>query len=275
MTNPDPARFSSEEFALVLRKAAELQDRRRSAPGHVVSDGITLAEMQQIAREVGLDPALIAEAASLVRRPRADQPGFFRLRSEFFAERTLEGAVAPGQLGEVVHLIRDEIGKPGQVQQVLDGVEWSYNEANGSIHVTVRPREGRTRVEVMADRENEEAVIVGIPTFAGLLISILAPMSMGVDPQSIALGVGIAGGAHALARAAWMAVSRGWQRRISEVAERVAEGIAAIRATAQQADAPESGSEEASPRPQPSPGATADADASSPADLRSRWSAGR
>lgn len=266
MTRQDPGKFSSEEFALVLRKAAELQDRRRAAPRHAVGDGITVSEMQQIAREVGLDPALIAEAASLVRQTGTDQPGFLRLRSEFFAERTLHGTVAPGQLGEVVHLIRDEIGKPGQVQQVLDGVEWSYNETNGSIHVTVRPREGDTRVEVMADRENEEAVIVGIPSFAGLLFGILTSISMGVDPQSIALGVGIAGGAHALARAAWMAVSRGWQRRITEVAERVAEGIAAIRAAAAQADVASAGTGTPTARTETQPGTVPDEAHGPPAD---------
>lgn len=48
--------YSDEEFALVLRKAAELS-ARTDRPGFS-PEGLTLAEMKAAAAQAGLDPAL-------------------------------------------------------------------------------------------------------------------------------------------------------------------------------------------------------------------------
>jgi hypothetical protein len=53
--------YSDEEFALILRKTAELASRAES-PGSA-STGLTLAEMKAAAGQVGFDPALVEQAA--------------------------------------------------------------------------------------------------------------------------------------------------------------------------------------------------------------------
>ena len=56
--------YSEDDFAIILAKAAELSPEsssRDSEPG-----SLSLAEMESIAKEVGLDPELIERAAHLV-----------------------------------------------------------------------------------------------------------------------------------------------------------------------------------------------------------------
>ena len=107
------------------------------------------------------------------------------------------------------------------------------------------------------------------------LAGIVTVGATGVDPASISLGVLVAAGAHGLARLAWVAVSRGWQRRITDVAERIAEGIAAIRAATAGSEAQTSAADAPSPDPR-APGATPDTAPPADADLlRRKWSTGR
>lgn len=56
--------YNDEEFALILRKAAELENRAKlAAPS---SAGLTLTEMKAAAAQVGFDPALVERAARLL-----------------------------------------------------------------------------------------------------------------------------------------------------------------------------------------------------------------
>ena len=58
MTEP---RYNEEEVAAIFERAAEAQQtaRRHLPPG----EGMTLADLQEIGREVGIPPELVAQAA--------------------------------------------------------------------------------------------------------------------------------------------------------------------------------------------------------------------
>src|SRR3954465_9179063 len=60
--------YSDEEFALILRTAAELASRAEQPS--FSSNGLTLAEMKSAAAQAGLDPALVERAARMLV-PRA------------------------------------------------------------------------------------------------------------------------------------------------------------------------------------------------------------
>ena len=62
-------RFNEDEAAEIFRRAAELEQRQPQmmAP----RDGMTVAELQEIGREAGLDPALVARAAALAPETHA------------------------------------------------------------------------------------------------------------------------------------------------------------------------------------------------------------
>ena len=62
-------RFNEDEAAEIFRRAAELEQRQPQLMSP--RDGMTLAELQEIGREAGLDPALVARAATLPPETRA------------------------------------------------------------------------------------------------------------------------------------------------------------------------------------------------------------
>ena len=58
MTSDGSRRFTDREVAMVLRKASEIEEREGSAG----SGGLSLEDLQEIAREVGIAPEAIAKA---------------------------------------------------------------------------------------------------------------------------------------------------------------------------------------------------------------------
>lgn len=60
-------RYSEEEFALILRKASEIQlseGRPKGTPE--AGSGLTLQEIRSIASEAGIDPEAVTRAASVL-----------------------------------------------------------------------------------------------------------------------------------------------------------------------------------------------------------------
>ncbi len=66
---PSDRKYSDEEVSLILRKAADLQ-----VQGVARAEGLSLQSIQDIAREVGIRPETVAEAAAIVARGDIDLP---------------------------------------------------------------------------------------------------------------------------------------------------------------------------------------------------------
>lgn len=64
--------YSDEDFALILRKAAELASQAE-APAFS-SAGLTLTEMKAAAAQVGFDPGLVERAARLMAAGATESP---------------------------------------------------------------------------------------------------------------------------------------------------------------------------------------------------------
>src|SRR5262245_34484072 len=135
----DQIRFSEQELGLILKKAAELQE---AATGSRTSR-FSLAEIQEIAAEAGIDPVHVSAAAATVRA------GAFRPRhlllgapSAFRFDQFIEGEVDDDVVGELIDLARRELGLQGKVTEALGTVEWSARESFGTAYVTVTRRAG-------------------------------------------------------------------------------------------------------------------------------------
>ena len=85
-------RFNEREVAAIIKRASELQEVESIGES---STGMSLAELEQIAREAGLDPALVRRAASdLDTRVTDRQPSaFFGAPTGLVLERTIDGEV--------------------------------------------------------------------------------------------------------------------------------------------------------------------------------------
>ena len=228
MTEP-PAlpRYTEPEMALILKRAAELQEGASGAPSE-----LSLAEIQEIAAEAGISAGYVAQAAAELRRP-SRRSGWLGGVTRFHHERTVDGQLAPTGLGELVDVVRAEVGIHGEVSTVLGSLEWRGQDSMGVTFVTMGPRTGGTRIAVTAAR-SDQAVVVGITSVfigaaagvAGLLAGIQyadsALITSGIVAASWIAGTAIS------ARLLWRGVAARWRERAQAIGDAVADRAADI-----------------------------------------------
>ena len=191
-------RYTEQQLVEILKLAAERQEGLTSEP-----DGrFSLAEIQQIASEVGIAPAHIAAAAAEVAHGASPPPpsGALGAPTAFRFERWLDGEIPRSAIGELFDIARRDVGLQGQVSEALDTVEWRARGHLGASVVSVATRGGRTQISVYL-----------APTDAAALVA----MTTSVGGVGAAVGIGLALGTTAavagpLAIAATVVVSLGW-----------------------------------------------------------------
>jgi hypothetical protein len=86
------SRYSEQEMALILKRAAELQE---GSDGR----GITrsLAEINEIAAEVGIDASFVTEAVAELQRPTT-RAGWLGAPTRFHAEQSVPSKLTSGEI---------------------------------------------------------------------------------------------------------------------------------------------------------------------------------
>jgi hypothetical protein len=170
----DERRFREDEVQEIFERAASKEARGLPAPVHEA--GLTLSDLQDIGRQVGLEPSRIAEAATALDT-----------RPEVLSRRTVWGVpVAVGQIVELdraptdrewemlVAEIRRTFGARGRLTEAGGLREWS----NGNLHVYVEPTETGHRLRMGTLKGNAASVtamgVVGLGMGMVFLISLLA-----------------------------------------------------------------------------------------------------
>ncbi len=165
MTEP---RFSEDEVRRILSRAAALQE---AEGGPADSRAMTLAEIEQVAAEAGIDRALVRRAATelpAARRTPAPAPHpLVGAPTRIVEEREVPGTVPQDVHDRILDRVQDVVGVPGQINSTPTLLTWSAqlpNVAQRSVMVKVSSRDGRTRVRV---EENLGMLVGGY--FGGLL----------------------------------------------------------------------------------------------------------
>ena len=218
-------RYSEQEMALILKRAAELQE---GADGRGAQ--LSLGEIQAIAAEAGISPSYVTEAATELHHP-GPRVGWLGAPTRFHAERTVMAALSPSIAGELVDCARGELGLHGEVTQVLDTVEWRGQSPLGSTFLTLAPRADGTRIAVTSSR-TDHAVLVGMSGIGIGILSALGGVALAlsltdsaVAASAIIAGSGIAG-TIASARLLWRGVAARWERRTRALVDMLAERVA-------------------------------------------------
>jgi len=147
MSEPPPDRvYSEEEIGRILKRAASLQGKESSRP--VL--GLTLPELQQLAKESDIDPSYIAAAAlELAGASSADESGFFGGPLSLTIRRRIDGAVSEDAFIRMVSEARRRFKKSGTTGVVGSTREWSIdNERDQSASFSLRERDGHTELEI-------------------------------------------------------------------------------------------------------------------------------
>ncbi len=216
-------RYSDEETALILRRAAELQEtggRSRHAAG------FTLAEIQQIASEAGIDPACITEAAALVSAHERDRwAGLLGAPTRFRFERVVSGELPERAWGALVEEIREAMQRPGQVGHVAGALEWVHESGDRDwVRIGVTSRSGKTHIDLRARRGDEAAGVLSLSAVSGAMLALLTGGLLGLEATAGVFAVlgGGSGAGLAFGWATWKRLSAGWERRLSTLVTRLA-----------------------------------------------------
>ena len=156
MTDPSELagrRFNEKEVAAIIKRASELQQVESPSES---TTGMSLAELEQIAREAGLDPALVRRAASdLDTRVTDRQPSaFLGAPTALVLERTIEGELPADEYEALVLEIQRELGGVGSASTFGRSLQWTMRGvdrrrvSSRTVQVTVTPRNGRTTIRI-------------------------------------------------------------------------------------------------------------------------------
>ena len=230
MSNDDQKkkRYSEDEFAIILRKASEIQISGGGPSGRSSSGGLTLDEIRSIAAEAGIDPEAVTRAASVMGAMEWDErtglvakifggPGKFHLDCE------IPGRIPAEEMGRILGEIRRAAEHQGEATEILGGVEWKTVGELSAINVNISPRGDSTSIQVVGNRDAAGGVTFIFP-MAGAAI-LVGAIGATVEPESIAaissLITGILGAGFLTARTLWVMGTSKFRKRLTRLMDAV------------------------------------------------------
>lgn len=230
-----PRRYSEKEVAILLRRATEIQQTDPSSPD---SGGLTLAELEEIASEAGIDVSYLRTAAaelesvgppskeSLAQEILAGAPFTIRL------ERRIPGQVPEDRLEELVPIIEMATDGHGQASAIGSTLTWSSATSGNtsSQQVLVQSGKGETLVR-MEDRMGGLAAalfggIVGGGSGVGIGAGGAVAGALGLPAFLIvAIPAGIIGSSYMLARAIFTAQVRRRRERMNDLMDQITQRV--------------------------------------------------
>ena len=186
--------YSEREIADLIERAVERQQAARTAEA---GERLSLAEIERIAAEAGIDPDHIREAAremDAVGRTLKRESG--QTQTTVYVERWIDAPLTPEAWEDAVAELRMRHGADlgammgqtagGTVQQIGNAYEWRHTSGLGvQTTVTASPRDGRTRLRLT------QLVGLGSPRSEGIVYGVgLALLAAGAA-LAIAAGADI------------------------------------------------------------------------------------
>ena len=137
--------YSEEEIGRVLKRAAEIQGKQPRTSGY----GLSLAEIQELAADSGIDPELVTAAVSELK---ADQEALKKtiwggpLSSTLI--RSVEGQLSDDTWEEMLAMLRRTYKETGETERRGTTRQWMSRGQDGRrSHLIATYRDGRTELE--------------------------------------------------------------------------------------------------------------------------------
>ncbi len=185
----DERRFNEDEVAEILQQAAS-PEASGSRPAGGDRDGMTLAELEEIGAEVGIEPARIAAAAGALAN-RGSVPERRRLLG--VPRSVSRTVVIPRPLDDdewarLVVDLRETFGAQGQLRQ--HGTLRSWRNSNLQVHV--EPDAERYRVRMRTFKGDAGIRIgVGLGLVFTSVVLVLSNVFGGAEWDNLIIGAGL------------------------------------------------------------------------------------
>ncbi len=237
----DSRKFNEQEVALIIKRAAELQQTEQAETE--TGQTLTLQDVEQIAKEAGIDPLLIRRAAQgLDHHVESIRPSpWLGAPTRIVLERVVDGEIGPEHYESLVNEMRRTFSDNGVPSVLGRTLAWTPAAAGGrresrtrNVDVSVISRGGVTTIRVEEELRNLAAAL-----FAGLMAGGAAGttgITVGVAMATLgsagiagALWVAVAGGFYGLSRAIFTHLARKREAQlralISRLADQVRDGV--------------------------------------------------
>ncbi len=175
-------RYNEDEVARILESATQAE--ASDAPAPVVADeaeGMTLAELQEIGSEVGIDPSLIADAATALERPGVTAPTRYFLGTPIAVGRTVEldRKLTDREWERLIVDLRETFDARGKIRQEGNFRQWT----NGNLQALLEPTPTGERLRLRT-LKGEATTMLGM----GAAVLVLAPLLFVILALSGGLG---------------------------------------------------------------------------------------
>ena len=231
MTEPPERKIESHQLPRLLRAAAELQARAEGRP----AESFTIAEVEQIAAEVGIPVNYVRRAAQFLQPIRENivvgPLGHSALHS---VEAHVHTQASPEAARVLLASAAAQLGMASVVYDEPMPGTWRIGSGRRAV-VQVSPEATGTRIAILSDRRLLKAALLaagaGVGAYVGAQVgfgvAIRAAEPLRAASYLLPLG-GIAGGILGIisGRVTWQLQARAWYRRMKEVLANV---IAEIR----------------------------------------------
>ena len=134
---------------------------------------MTLAELQAVAQEVGIDPAHIDRAATELASTSDTQKR--NGLDSFFVQHSVKGQLSEEGWDDLVTELRRHTGKKGKIETNGKSREWVGNSDISSVTLSVTYRAGRTRLKVFGETAGATALTKAMGLAFGFIV-ILIPV---------------------------------------------------------------------------------------------------
>lgn len=192
----DTKRFDDETAGQVLRRAAELQ-HESSVPMHS-GDGLSAADLEQVAREAGIDPAFVRRAIveSQISSPETERSPLLGEVKTLEIVEVMEGEVSSDSVDRMLEEVQRAFADGGTVTRTERSATWSASRTLASsrlssLVVAVTARDGQTEIRITERLDNlSTALFVGLG-FAGSAVGIGMSGAIGMGEMGSPLAFGI------------------------------------------------------------------------------------
>ena len=212
-------RYNQEEVEAIFQRAAEAQ---QAVPLLKRPDeGMTLGQLQEIGREVGITPEQIGFAAkSIERTGRTTRRTLLGLPIGVGRAVDLDRRLTDSEWERLVVELRDTFDAKGRIKQEGNFRQWS----NGNLQVMLEPMGDRHRLRMRTYRAQARTLLAGGTAMIVAALTLFISRASGdhpMDPSKFWTLILLGGTVFGIGAAMIPAWARERQRQMREIAERV------------------------------------------------------
>ena len=185
-------RFNDEEVAAIFQRATEAQqDPGRRLPSGESGEGLTLAELQEIGRQVGIAPELVIHAAaSLVQAGSPTSRKFLGLPIGVGRTIELDRKLSQDEWERLVVDLRETFDARGITKQEGSFRQWT----NGNLQVLVEPTANGHRIRLSTVKADARAWMRGgLVTLGGAAVTAIAALVGATSHPYLAIEIAVIG----------------------------------------------------------------------------------